>query len=277
MSPPDPATITDLLTNGPHRLEVGRKQLTLAFGGIYIASTTALAKPALVWETEKGYPRYYVPTESLHGDIQSHLTGVNSDHGKANGHKFSGSSVAVAGVDTLKGKGNDSQAFVERLTVGSKTTTWVRFVEGPLRGFIRFERSEIDDWFENGAIFASIKNPYKRIDTAVVSHHIIVKVDGQEVAESNVAVLLNETGLKETYYLPATSIKNWGIVEKSSLRTACPYKGEAWYLSIVLEGKKYENLVWYYQYPTHESAALEGLISFYNKDEVEILVDGVKI
>lgn len=49
------------------------------------------------------------------------------------------------------------------------------------------------------------------------------------------------------------------------------------YLSITVEGKKYENLIWYYPYPTHESAAVEGLISFYNKDEVEILVDGVRI
>jgi uncharacterized protein (DUF427 family) len=44
-----------------------------------------------------------------------------------------------------------------------------------------------------------------------------------------------------------------------------------------VKGKKYENLIWYYPYPTHESAAVGGLISFYNKDEVEILVDGVKI
>jgi uncharacterized protein (DUF427 family) len=55
-----------------------------------------------------------------------------------------------------------------------------------------------------------------------------VKVDGQQVAETNVAVLLNETGLKETYYLPATSIGDWGSVEKTSHRTECPYKGEAW-------------------------------------------------
>lgn len=49
------------------------------------------------------------------------------------------------------------------------------------------------------------------------------------------------------------------------------------YLSITVEGKKYENLIWYYPYPTHESAAVEGLISFYNKEGVEILVDGVQI
>ena len=38
---------------------------------------------------------------------------------------------------------NRSQAVIERLTVGSKSTTWVRFLEGPFKDFARFERSEI--------------------------------------------------------------------------------------------------------------------------------------
>jgi hypothetical protein len=139
MGRPDTAAITNLLTYGPHRQEVGRKQLTLAFGGLYIASTTLSAKPALVWETEKGYPRYYVPTESLHADIRSRLTSSDSD-GKANGHK---SSVDVVTLETVKGKGTEARAIIEQLTLGSKSTTWVRFVEGQLKGLVRFERSEI--------------------------------------------------------------------------------------------------------------------------------------
>ena len=143
MSPPESAAIIDLLSHGPHRSEVGRKQLTLAFGGLYIASTTATAKPLLVWETGKGYPRYYIPTDSLHGDIKDYLTGAGFDHSKTNGHRVSDSSIELAAIETVKGKGNDAQAVIERLTVDSKATTWVRFVEGPLKGLIRFERSEI--------------------------------------------------------------------------------------------------------------------------------------
>jgi hypothetical protein len=139
MAPPDVATIITILTHGPHRQEIGRKQLTLAFAGLYIASTTLSAKPALVWETEKGYPRYYVPTESLHVDIKTHL-GEPDSNGKTNGHQ---SSVGIETVETVKGKGNEAQAVIERLTVGARSTTWVRFLEGPLKGFVRFERSEI--------------------------------------------------------------------------------------------------------------------------------------
>jgi uncharacterized protein (DUF427 family) len=86
----------------------------------------------------------------------------------------------------------------------------------------------VDQWFENGAVFVGIKNPYKRIDTKPISSHVVVKVDGEEVAETNAAVILNETGLKDAYYLPATSIKDWGSIDKSDWRTACPYKGESW-------------------------------------------------
>ena len=57
---------------------------------------------------------------------------------------------------------------------------------------------------------------------------VVVKVDGAVVAESNIVVVLHETNLKEAYYLPAISIKDWNAVEKSDWKTACPYKGEAW-------------------------------------------------
>ena len=120
--------VAGLVSNGPHRSQVGRKQLTLALGGLYIASTTLTAKPLLVWETETGYPRYYIPTETLHDEIKKTVSG-------SPGRGSSG--VGVAAVETLEG------AVVERLTVGSKATTWVRFLEGPLKGLVRFERSEI--------------------------------------------------------------------------------------------------------------------------------------
>ena len=48
MSPIDTAAIADLLAEGPYRIFEGQKQLTLAFGDLYIASTTASARPLLV-------------------------------------------------------------------------------------------------------------------------------------------------------------------------------------------------------------------------------------
>ncbi len=146
------ATAAKLVSDGPHRFEVGRKQLTLAFAGLYLASTTATAKPLLVWETEKGYPRYYIPTESIHGDIKKHLGESGQRPDKTNGH----ASIDVVEIDSVTGGDNKSRAVIERLTVGSKSTTWVRFVEGPFKGFIRFERSEIGQSF-----LYSVSSPFR--------------------------------------------------------------------------------------------------------------------
>lgn len=138
----DKSKLEDLLTNGPHRSMVGGKQLTLAFAGLYIASTTLKAKPLLVWETESGYPRYYVPIESLHADIKSQL-GYDRDSTNGTAKTSSGQNVKLEVIDSVEGRGNDSKAIIERLSVGFRSTTWVRFVEGPLMSFVRFERSEI--------------------------------------------------------------------------------------------------------------------------------------
>ena len=57
----------------------------------------------------------------------------------------------------------------------------------------------------------------------------------------------------------------------------CGLIQEIRYLNLTINGKKYANAIWYYLYPTHESAGIEGFISFYNREGTDILVDGVKV
>jgi uncharacterized protein (DUF427 family) len=213
------SSVRALIAKGPNRYEIGRKRVTLALGGVYVASTTLSAKPLLVWETEKPYARYYIPVEAFNDSVRSAWKGSGGD-AKAN------VPVSVTEIESIQE--GDTQAAIEEITVGNKSTTWARFASGTFKDHIRIERGDFDAVFENGALSPAIKNPYKRIDTHAVSPHIVVKIDGHVVAETNVAVLLNETYLPEMYYIPATSIKDWGTVEKSDLRTVCPYKGEAW-------------------------------------------------
>jgi uncharacterized protein (DUF427 family) len=40
-----------------------------------------------------------------------------------------------------------------------------------------------------------------------------------------------------------------------------------------IEGELYADIVWWYEYPVHQSAAVQGLIFFYNQ-KVNISVDG---
>lgn len=86
---------------------------------------------------------------------------------------------------------------------------------------------------------------------------------------------LLETGLPTRYYVPPTSVDP-AILRETETKTRCPYKGEAEYYSVVLDGKEYKDIVWYYRTPTHESGAIAGLLCFYN-EKVDIWLDGHKL
>lgn len=52
-----------------------------------------------------------------------------------------------------------------------------------------------------------------------------------------------------------------------------PYKGQAAYYSVNINGTTHENLVWYYPEALPESAKVENLLAFYN-EKLDIFVDG---
>lgn len=127
-------------------------------------------------------------------------------------------------------------------------------------------------WFEEDEeIFRHPRNVHKRVDTIQSSRPVEVFVDGQLVARSTRAVFLFETGLITRYYFPAEDIVAGRLVE-SDLTTYCPYKGTASYSHFELEGRRHDNIVWYYPDPIAESIKIKGLVSFYNEKVDEIRV-----
>jgi uncharacterized protein (DUF427 family) len=119
------------------------------------------------------------------------------------------------------------------------------------------------------------KDPYKRIDCLSSSREVRIKVDGVLVARSTNNVFLHETGLRPRYYLSPTSILDWSMLSYSKSSTICPYKGEASYYHPKVGGKVIEDAIWYYKYPTTESAPIQNRLCFYN-EKVDVFVDGVK-
>ena len=68
----------------------------------------------------------------------------------------------------------------------------------------------------------------------------------------------------------------WQYLEPSETTSKCPYKGLAKYYDVKVGGKTFKDVVWWYEYPTTESAAVAGLVCFWNEKEgVEVSVDGV--
>ena len=66
----------------------------------------------------------------------------------------------------------------------------------------------------------------------------------------------------------------WKYLSTSSTTSKCPYKGLANYYNVTIDGKEYKDIIWWYEYPTTESAAIQGFVCFYN-EKVDTYVDGV--
>ena len=123
--------------------------------------------------------------------------------------------------------------------------------DGPdLSGHISFEWTQMDGWFEEDEqILRHPRDPYKRVD---VLHSSRRRPRSRSAAPSSPTssrpMLLFETGLPVRYYLPKLDVAMERL-RPSATRTRCPYKGEAIYWDLEVDGRTLPDLVWSYPAP----------------------------
>jgi uncharacterized protein (DUF427 family) len=84
------------------------------------------------------------------------------------------------------------------------------------------------------------------------------------VADSGAALDLDEAGHSIVKYIPRGDA-DMGKLCRTSHSTHCPYKGDASYFSIVVDGQTSENAVWSYEEPLPGMEAIKGYLAFYPK------------
>lgn len=172
-------------------------------------------------------------------------------------------------------EGTGGKVSFGTLKVGQRSTDRVLYFDQILDNLIKIDFHAMDQWFEEEVpIYGHPKDPYKRIDILHSTRNIKVAVDGVTLAETSSALFLLEPTLPTRYYLPPTSV-SWEHLRRSDTETLCPYKGRANYYHVVVNGKEYRDLVWYYRYPTSDSMPIAGHMCFYN-EKVDIWVDGIQ-
>ncbi len=133
----------------------------------------------------------------------------------------------------------------------------------------------VEHWYEEDEeVFVHPRDPHKRIDALPSSRHVQIAVGDRVLADSHAPVLLFETGLPTRYYIPPADVDH-AQLERTELRTRCPYKGIASYWS-VRDHAAGQNIVWSYEDPIPAVQAIRGHLSFYN-EVVDITVDGVRL
>lgn len=81
--------------------------------------------------------------------------------------------------------------------------------------------------------------------------------NGVTIAESDETVMIDGN-----HYFPPESLKReyLGAAERT---TTCPWKGEASYYDIVVEGESAPNSAWYYPEPKDAAAEIRDHVAFY--------------
>ena len=89
---------------------------------------------------------------------------------------------------------------------------------------------------------------------AIWKNTVIAESDATEVVEGN-------------HYFPADSIKKQYFKE-SPTTSHCPWKGEASYFTVNVNGEENKDAAWYYAAPKEKAANIKGHVAFWKGVQV---------
>ncbi len=99
-----------------------------------------------------------------------------------------------------------------------------------------------------------------------------VVFNGRIVADTRRALTLREASLRPVQYVPRADT-DMELLVRSAHATHCPYKGDAAYYGLSVDGRTSENAAWTYEAPYPAVAAIKDHLAFYPNrvDQIEEL------
>jgi len=143
--------------------------------------------------------------------------------------------------------------------------------EPAIDGYVTVPWGAVETWLEeDDEVIVHPRDPYHRIGVLNTSRRIVVRVADEEVAHTDEARILFETGLPPRYYVPREDVRMEAL-SRSLVRTGCAYKGYAEHFDM----GSVPSVAWSYRDPTHEAELVRDRVSFYQeRAEVELELDG---
>jgi uncharacterized protein (DUF427 family) len=114
--------------------------------------------------------------------------------------------------------------------------------------------------------------PPHRIYFADFQPRVRAVIDGRTVLDTTRGKLLYETGIMPRLYAPLEDFDP-AVLSRTDHTSHCPFKGDASYWSLTVNGGSRENAVWAYESPIGEAAWLRGYASLYAEQADEWWVE----
>jgi uncharacterized protein (DUF427 family) len=113
-----------------------------------------------------------------------------------------------------------------------------------------------------------IPGPDHPISVAANPKRLQVLYNGHVILDSERALTLQESTYPAVIYFPREDAE-MAFFGRTDHKTHCPYKGDASYFSLSMDGRLAENAVWTYEEPYPAMEAIRGYLAFY-PNQVEI-------
>jgi len=107
-----------------------------------------------------------------------------------------------------------------------------------------------------------LPGPDHPITIASNPRRVRVTFNGRVVAETRRALTLREASYPAVQYIPRADI-DMTLLERTAHASHCPYKGDASYFSLTVDGRVSENAAWSYEAPYPAMVEIKEFLAFY--------------
>ena len=113
-----------------------------------------------------------------------------------------------------------------------------------------------------------VPGPDHPITVTATPVRVQARYNGHVIADTTAGLTLKEASYKPVVYFPREDV-DMAFLSRTDRTTYCPYKGDASYFTILMDGKFAENAVWTYETPYPAMEQIRGRLAFY-PDKVEV-------
>lgn len=115
--------------------------------------------------------------------------------------------------------------------------------------------------------------PEHKIAVTSYDGEVVVTHDGQILASSRGALVLQEASYPPVFYIPFKDIA-FDALKPTQTSSHCPFKGDAAYWGVEAKGGFVPDAMWAYQQPYDEMSGIKDYGAFYpNKVQIEATQD----
>ncbi|TDQ46851.1 DUF427 domain-containing protein [Actinorugispora endophytica] len=119
-----------------------------------------------------------------------------------------------------------------------------------------------DAWYdEDERVRGHLRDPYHRVDVRRSARRVRVSLGDAVVALTDRPRVLSETGLPNRLYVPRGDVRD-GVLVPGATRAYCPYKGEAAYFGVRLDGRELADAAWCFPDPLKDGLDVRDHVCF---------------